>query len=272
MSQTTLSALATRMANNVKAFLTTRPEPRWDPTTVTIRGWTSRFRAIWSAQGLGTAYNKLRMENWLRPNGQLIGTDVNGNKYFEDLNAPYGRTRWVEYPTVPGTWALEDKFDASMARPTRVAPLARPRTAVPPPATNLGPADSGSPNTRTYESRPPESRPPAAQVHPDWHGWLHYMHDAPGSKVSAEFSKPFKQHHRVNQTMLRPCYTTPAGITSKHHEEGLPAAFHTPPGSIHIEKPRGKLGHKYQSWDPSGEAKPSELRNYVDNTKILGMP
>ena len=60
--------------------------------------------------------------------------------------------------------------------------------------------------------------------------------------------------------------------TSKHHEEGLPAAFHTPPGSIHIEKPRGKLGHKYQSWDPSGEAKPSELRNYVDNTKILGMP
>mmetsp|Transcript_14349 Transcript_14349/g.42327 ORF Transcript_14349/g.42327 Transcript_14349/m.42327 type:complete len:224 (+) Transcript_14349:59-730(+) len=223
MSQTTLSALATRMANNVRAFLTTRPEPRWDPTTVTIRGWTSRFRAIWSAQGLGTAYNKLRMENWLRPNGQLIGTDVNGNKYFEDLNAPYGRTRWVEYPTVPGTWALEDKFDASM-------------------------------------------------VHPDWHGWLHYMHDAPGSKVSAEYSKPFKQHHRVNQTMLRPCYTTPAGITSKHHEEGLPAAFHTPPGSIHIEKPRGKLGHKYQSWDPSGEAKPSELRNYVDNTKILGMP
>ena len=84
MSQTTLSALATRMANNVKAFLTTRPEPRWDPTTVTIRGWTSRFRAIWSAQGLGTAYNKLRMENWLRPNGQLIGTDVNGNKCVQN--------------------------------------------------------------------------------------------------------------------------------------------------------------------------------------------
>ena len=84
MSQTTLSALATRMANNVKAFLTTRPEPRWDPTTVTIRGWTSRFRAIWSAQGLGTAYNKLRMESWLRPNGQLIGTDVNGNKCVQN--------------------------------------------------------------------------------------------------------------------------------------------------------------------------------------------
>ena len=80
MSQTTLSALATRMANNVKAFLTTRPEPRWDPTTVTIRGWTSRFRAIWSAPGLGRAEEKLGMGSGLRPNGQRIGTDVNGNK------------------------------------------------------------------------------------------------------------------------------------------------------------------------------------------------
>ena len=113
------------------------------------------------------------------------------------MNAPYGRTRWVEYPTVPGTWALEDKFDASMARPTRVAPLARPRTAVPPPATNLGPADSGSLTLAPTSQGPPT--PAAAQVHPDWHGWLHYMHDAPGSKVSAEYSKPFKQHHRVNQ-------------------------------------------------------------------------
>lgn len=191
---------------------------------VTMRGWMKRFSDIWTAEGLGTAYNKLRMETVLRPNGRLVGTDANGNRYFEDMHAPYGRTRWVEYPTVSGVWALEDKYDASM-------------------------------------------------VHPDWHGWLHYMHDIPGQLVSLEFSKPFKQHHRVNQTMLRPYYTTPAGITSKHHEEGAAPAYHMPPGAWGNPKPRGRLGPKYQAWDPDGgEKQPNLLRNFVDNTKILDMP
>ena len=43
----------------------------------------------------------------------------------------------MEYPTVPGVWAIEDKFDASM-------------------------------------------------ISPDWHGWMHYMHDHKGSSISDE--------------------------------------------------------------------------------------
>lgn len=140
------------------------------------------------------------------------------------MHAPYGRTRWVEYPTVSGVWALEDKYDASM-------------------------------------------------VHPDWHGWLHYMHDIPGQLVSLEFSKPFKQHHRVNQTMLRPYYTTPAGITSKHHEEGAAPAYHMPPGAWGNPKPRGRLGPKYQAWDPDGgEKQPNLLRCALEAALALRPP
>jgi NADH:ubiquinone oxidoreductase subunit len=123
---------------------------------------------------------------------------------------------------VPGTWALEDKFDASM-------------------------------------------------VHPDWHGWIHYMHDIPGDRVSRDFSKPFKQHHRINQTMLRPYYTTPANTTSKHFVEGQPPAHHTPPGALDNKRPRGRLGPKFQPWRPGAPVQ-NELRNYADNTKILDMP
>mmetsp|Transcript_13623 Transcript_13623/g.41456 ORF Transcript_13623/g.41456 Transcript_13623/m.41456 type:complete len:224 (-) Transcript_13623:372-1043(-) len=223
MAAEALRKLCGNLVSNVSIVLTRPPPPIWDPTMVTIRRWTERFKQVWRTQGLATAYNKLRMENQLRAGGQLVGTDANGNRYFEDLNAPYGRTRWVEYPTVKGTWALEDKFDASM-------------------------------------------------IHPDWHGWIHYMHDIPGDKVALQHSKPFKQHHRVNQTMLRPYYTTPAGFTSKHFEEGQPAAYHTPPGAMDNKKPRGRLGPKYSSWDPSGQTAKNELRNYADNTKILGLP
>lgn len=199
------------------------PPPIYDPTTHTMRGWIGRFREVATKEGFWTAYNKLRMETRMRGDGYLVGTDYNGNRYFENPNAPYGRTRWVEYPTVPGVWALEDKYDASM-------------------------------------------------VAPDWHGWLHYSHDTPGNIVSQIHSKPFKQQHRVNQTMLRPEYTTPPGITSKEFDEGLPAAFHKPPGAMGQDKPRGKLGPKYQPWDPSGKNAAPQLRNYADNTKILDMP
>ena len=30
--------------------------------------------------------------------------------------SPYGRTRWVEYPTPKGIWAIEQNYDASMVR------------------------------------------------------------------------------------------------------------------------------------------------------------
>ncbi|CAO3608011.1 unnamed protein product [Cunninghamella echinulata] len=32
--------------------------------------------------------------------GRLVGTDVNGNKYFENLDEISGRERWVEYASV----------------------------------------------------------------------------------------------------------------------------------------------------------------------------
>jgi len=242
------SALST--ATNV---LTKQPPKLWDPTKTTIEGWTSRFSAEWRVHGLAYAWNKVRMETYIRSPGQFVGQDANGNRcrlalafalvqadrarrtpglspalllpprYYENLNAAYGRTRWVEYPVVRGTWAIDDKYDASM-------------------------------------------------VHPDWHGWVHYTHDVPGNKVSADFSKCFKQHHRVNQTMLRPEYTTPVNFTSKDFSEGLPPAFHTPPGAVNCTKPRGRLGPKYQPWSPTGEAPKNELRNYANNTKILSMP
>jgi hypothetical protein len=61
------------------------------------------------------------MESTLRK-GSFVGKDYNGNMYYEDKNAPYGRTRWVEYPTPKGIWAIEQNYDASMVRnqlPTR---------------------------------------------------------------------------------------------------------------------------------------------------------
>lgn len=211
------------LLGEVLAAVKKGPPKIWDPTTHTMRGWMKRFNEMWKSHGFGMAYNKLRMENVMRADGTLVGTDTNGNKYFENKNAPTGHTRWVEYPTVPGVWALEDKYDASM-------------------------------------------------VSPDWHGWLHYMHDIPGNQVLAKFGQPFKQPHRVNQTMLRPQYTTPAGLTSKDHEEGQPAGFHMPPGQSGNTKPRGRLGAKYQVWDPSGVKVESELRNYADNSKTLHLP
>ena len=49
---------------------------------------------------------------------------------------------------------------------------------------------------------------------------------------------------------------------------------HKPPGAAAQRQPkqRGRLGPKYESWDPNGEAAPSLQRNYADNAKTLHLP
>lgn len=112
-----------------------------------------------------------------------------------------------------------------------------------------------------------------SMISPDWHGWIHYMHDRPGPSVVAEFAKPSRMQHRVNQTMERKYYTTPEGTTSKHFTEGLPEAYHKPPGMWGNSIQRGRLGPKYQAWDPSASAGgASALRNYADNSQVLHLP
>eukprot|EP00341_Mesodinium_pulex_P003822 CAMPEP_0116974660 /NCGR_PEP_ID=MMETSP0467-20121206/55312_1 /TAXON_ID=283647 /ORGANISM="Mesodinium pulex, Strain SPMC105" /LENGTH=82 /DNA_ID=CAMNT_0004666869 /DNA_START=1 /DNA_END=246 /DNA_ORIENTATION=+ len=32
--------------------------------------------------------------------GTLKGTDVNGNKYYENLDLPFGQHRWIEYSNI----------------------------------------------------------------------------------------------------------------------------------------------------------------------------
>ena len=166
-----------------------------------------KFNEVWRTEGFGAAYNKLRMENIMR-SGILIGTDEKGNKYYEDKRAPYGRTRWVEYPTPKGTWAIEDQFDPS-------------------------------------------------QVSPEWHGWIHYMHDKPGQATHAAHGQPFRMPLPINQTMMRPQY----GFAEDH--------THKPPGSFFQDKPRGRVGPKYQAWTGAPD---QTLKNFADNSKTLEIP
>jgi NADH:ubiquinone oxidoreductase subunit len=42
--------------------------------------------------------------------GELKGTDKFGNKYYEDLDLPYGQHRWVEYSNI-------HNYDATMIQP-----------------------------------------------------------------------------------------------------------------------------------------------------------
>ena len=130
----------------------------------------------------------------------------------------------------------------------------------------------------------------ALQVSPDWHGWLHYMHDIKGDQTQARFGKPFKMQHRVNPTFLRPCAPPPGCrlravvITRLRLPTPRPliAGFgiidgdetHKPPGAATQRQPkqRGRLGPKYESWDPNGESAPSLQRNYADNAKTLHLP
>merc|ERR1719482_1836776 len=182
------------------------PPKLFFPSSVTTKPAMAKFNEVLRKEGFGRTYNKARMETTFRK-GTLVGTDYNGNKYFEDRNAPYGRTRWVEYPTPPGVWCIEQRYDGSM-------------------------------------------------VSPEWHGWLHYMHDKTGPALAAEFEKPFKQEHKINQTMLRPEFS----------REGLdvpfPTAFHQPPGTYAARVTRGRIGPKYEAWNGSPATANPELRNY----------
>ena len=92
-----------------------------------------KFNEEYLKNGLGPTYNKLRMLNYFR-SGTLVGTDTNGNKYYENKDAPYGRYRWVEPATPTGVWAIEDQYDASQVRRPLPPPPPRAHTAHRPPA------------------------------------------------------------------------------------------------------------------------------------------
>ena len=103
------------------------------------------------------------------------------------------------------------------------------------------------------------------QIPPEWHGWMTYMHDIPGSTVNAKYAQPFRKPWRENQTFLR-----------KEFYPDEPAGFHKPPGQWGVRTPeqpaRGRIGPKYAAWDPNGSNEPAELRNYADNSKRLEIP
>lgn len=202
------SKFATKM---YEAAMRGPPKPLpFNPQYISPSKALKKFQEVQRAEGFGTAYNKLRMESTLRK-GTFVGKDYNGNSYFEDKNAPYGRTRWVEYPTPPGWFAIDNKFDGSM-------------------------------------------------VSPEWHGWLHYTHDKPGTLMAKEMEKPFKMPHVINQSMLRPEFG--------FEEDG----FHQPPGDMYQRTARGRIGPKYESWSEAPAAGAKELRNYADNSKTLHIP
>ncbi len=73
----------------------------------------------------------------------------------------------------------------------------------------------------------------ASQVPPEWHGWLHYMVDAPPT-VDSYVSYPWEKPHRMNMT-------------------GTAAAYR-PPGSILASGKRPAATGDYESWQPSTEA------------------
>lgn len=258
------------ITNFTKTLMETlsKPAPKlFFPSFVNFKGFFARFKEVERKEGFWRAYNKLRMETTFRK-GTLVGTDYNGNKYYEDRGAPYGRTRWVEYPTPPGVWAIELKYDGSMVRTHARRPrVFSSRTCLPLRARRTPqPSPPRSPHPR--RTRAATRVPLDGQVSPEWHGWLHYMHDKPGPQLVAEFEKPFKQAHTINQTMLRPEFS----------REGLdtpqPLAIHEPPGTRGISLPRGRIGPKYEAWSgsPTSAATDPELRNFADNQKTLGIP
>eukprot|EP00908_Phaeocystis_cordata_P018993 Transcript_30491.p2 GENE.Transcript_30491~~Transcript_30491.p2 ORF type:complete len:218 (-),score=76.94 Transcript_30491:219-872(-) len=210
-----VEALSGFVGGAVKGFFK-GPPAIYDPTVHTMRGWQKKFQEVWLKEGFGAAYNNLRMMTVMRTGGVLVGQDHLGNRYFENKDAPYGRTRWCEMPTPSGVWAIEDKYDGSM-------------------------------------------------IPPEWHGWMTYMHDIPGSTVNAKYAQPFRTPWRENQTFLR-----------KEFYPDEPAGFHKPPGQWGVRTPeqpaRGRIGPKYAAWDPNGSNEPAELRNYADNSKRLEIP
>jgi len=197
-------------------FLSQAPPKQYNPSVYTWTNWMKKWQEEQLKHGFWRTYNKARMETLFRK-GVLVGTDGNGNKYYEDKTAPTYRSRWVEYPTPPGVWAIEQRYDATM-------------------------------------------------VSPEWHGWLHYVHDKTGTQLQAEFGKPFKQASPINQAMMRPEYS----------REGLDPpmefAIHQPPGQRDAKVERGRIGPKYQSWSQSEQSANPKLRNYADNSKTLHIP
>ena len=89
MAASALKALTGNISGAFKAFLR-GPEPLYDPTVHTIRGWQKKFMQVWRDEGFGSAYNNLRMSTVHRSGGVLMGTDHLGNRYYEDKNGPYG--------------------------------------------------------------------------------------------------------------------------------------------------------------------------------------
>jgi len=222
-----LSTWAADFAPRIWATFLRGPPKAFNPTYLTATNWMKRWKEVEREEnakgnwGFGKAYNKARMETVMRK-GTYVGTDYNGNKYYEDKNAPYGRTRWVEYPIPAGTWAIEQCYDGSM-------------------------------------------------VSPEWHGWLHYTHDKTGPVMVAEYEKPFKMAHKINQSMQRPEFTEEFDFRvpqTKIDNSG----FHQPPGSIGQRIARGRVGPKYESWSESPQSANPALRNYADNSTTLHIP
>lgn len=201
-----------KWAQKMYAYIAKGPPKLYNPQIYSAADWTKRAQEVMSEPGedFGTLYNKLRLESVLRK-GTLVGTDKNGNKYYENRSAPYGRHRWVEYPHVRGWWGVELKQDGSM-------------------------------------------------VSPEWHGWLHYMHDKTGKELQAEFEKPFVQEHKINQSMLRPEFSRQ---WFGELDPPQPPEFHQPPGQHKARVVRGRVGPKYEAWSgsPVQTANP-EQRNF----------
>lgn len=91
-----------------------------------------------------------------------------------------------------------------------------------------------------------------SQVTPEWHGWLHYVHDKPGGAIKAEHGQPWVTAHKQNPSIDRDTH-------------------YNPPGAWKNAIARGRIGPKFEAWSPdgSGAGAPRALRNYSDNTKTL---
>ena len=114
-----------------------------------------KFNEEYLNNGLGPTYNKLRMLNYLRF-GTLVGTDTNGNKYYEIKDAPHGPVPLGGAATPTGVWAIE----TSTTLGARFPPPAPPRPHRSPPArpaqisprvARLAPLPAGQDGARTAE-------------------------------------------------------------------------------------------------------------------------
>ena len=280
-----LIRVGTRLVSALKAG---PPKNVFNPEYLTGNNFLKRFNEVKRAEGFGAAYNKTRMESTLRK-GSFVGKDYNGNMYYEDKNAPYGRTRWVEYPTPKGIWAIEQNYDASMVRnlwPTRsclkaqlarawheterVSCAARPHAGEPGVARlaalharqagqRAGALALPAPQLWCRASartvRPSPTRHPRPIVGPETRRCS--SPPPPLSPQAAEHEKPFKMALPINQSMQRP-------------EFGRESEFHQPPGTMAARIVRGKVGPKYESWSGSVQTTNPALRNCECQTPPRG--